>query len=98
MNTKTAVVVVLPCLRLAKSNGHHGWNPTFTAGTPCANIPPPCGGASDWMGLSTWCLGILPLAGCDEGVLGSCHSKDAWRLLGAVATQKRVLQLTGPTI
>ena len=50
------------------------------------------------MGLSTWYLGILPHDGCDEGVLGSCHSKVAWRLLGVVATQKRVLQMAGPTM
>ena len=50
------------------------------------------------MGLSKLCLGILPLAGRGEGVLGSHHSKDAWRLLGAVATQERVWQMAGPTI
>ena len=60
--------------------------------------PPPCGGASDWMSLSKWFLEILPLSGCGEGVLGSCHSKGTWRLLGAVATQERVWQMAGATI
>ena len=36
----TAVVVVLPCLCSAKSKGHHGWNPTFTAVAPITKISP----------------------------------------------------------